>query len=244
MSKKIKETSSTGGTATATPGTGEQVMGKVRIRTKKIKEDAPILAGGKVKDNYAVSHLGYTPAPHVPNRKSGMIDYKQLFEDEEGFNVNKVWDFIESKPFYNSSYMPKFNTAEEIWKEWGPEEKEMYANFTWEDVYGGKIHPREKAALQRRKNYDNLAGTELNENYHRFKNETSKRTRPEQMHKAIKAIKGKLQEVDRLLEYTQQLKSEVTEGSEDFKYMKHTERTLEQITETIKQIYIKSKKIK
>ncbi len=36
-SKKIKETTSTGGTASATPGTGEQFMPKVRVRVKKKK---------------------------------------------------------------------------------------------------------------------------------------------------------------------------------------------------------------
>jgi len=393
-SKKIKETTSTGGTASATPGTGEQFMPKVRVRVKKkkVQEDAPILAGGKVKDIYAVTHFGFTKAPSKPNRKSKAIDYKQIFEDSTlndmksaGFNINKVWDFIESKPFYNKDYMPKFNTAEEIWNGWGPEEKEMYSNFEWNDTYGGDVHPREKAALQKRKTYDALAGikeekeekieiddrvkvvygnqfygetgtvvdlvrgfaiiemdsdgeeysmhisdvekiedeedqeeltellalsskdvvdavkekvkelsdklggkfnslrrsilqreidpyeeltvdaikqmaanlkidlndldlgktpTAIQENYARFRNETSKRTGPEQLHKAVKAIKTKLHEVDKLLEYTQQLKSEISEGSEDFKYMKHTERTLEQVTEAIKQIYIKSKKIK
>ena len=44
------------------------------------------------------------------------LDLPMLDEQENSteFNINKVWDFIESKPFYNKSYMPKFNTAEEI----------------------------------------------------------------------------------------------------------------------------------
>ena len=82
-------------------------------------------------------------------------------EETTEFNINKVWDFIESKPFYNKDYMPKFNTAEEIWDEWGPEEKQMYSNFEWEDTYEDKLHPRELAARQRQANYNALAG--LNE---------------------------------------------------------------------------------
>ena len=73
------------------------------------------------------------------------------------FNVNKVWDFIESRPFNNKNYMPKFNTAEEIWAEWGPEEKNMYAEFNWEDTYGGKLHPKELANRSRQANYKALA---------------------------------------------------------------------------------------
>jgi hypothetical protein len=84
-------------------------------------------------------------------------------ETEPEFNVNKVWDFIESKPFYNKSYAPMFNTAEEIWSEWGPKEKELYNNFEWKDTYSGEIHPREKMALKKQQTYKNLTEAELEE---------------------------------------------------------------------------------
>jgi uncharacterized protein YggU (UPF0235/DUF167 family) len=71
----------------------------------------------------------------------------QLLTSE--FNVNKVWDFIESKPFYNKSYMPMFSTAEEIWKEWSAQDKSLYAKFKWKDKYGGKLHPREIEARKK-----------------------------------------------------------------------------------------------
>jgi hypothetical protein len=61
------------------------------------------------------------------------------------FNVNKIWDFIESRPFYNKEYMPKFVTAQQIWDGWGSSEKSLYAKFKWKDKYGGKLHPREIA---------------------------------------------------------------------------------------------------
>lgn len=91
------------------------------------------------------------------------LDFIMEEEQEETteFNINKVWDFIGSRPFYNKDYMPKFNTAEEIWDEWGPEEKQMYSNFEWENTYGDKLHPRELAARQKQANYNALAG--LNE---------------------------------------------------------------------------------
>ncbi len=90
------------------------------------------------------------------------LDLPMLEEEETTeFNINKVWDFIESRPFYNKDYMPKFSTAEEIWDGWGPEEKQMYSNFEWEDTYGDKLHPKELSARQRQSNYNALAG--LNE---------------------------------------------------------------------------------
>ena len=74
------------------------------------------------------------------------------------FNVNKVWDFIESKPFYNKQYMPMFETAKDIWDSWRSEEKNLYSKFKWKDKHGGKVHPREIENQRRQGNYKNLAG--------------------------------------------------------------------------------------
>ena len=72
--KIVKEMSgTTGGGANVTGnGTGEQYFAPVQ--TKKTE--------GRVKDNYNVTHFGYTPAPSIPNRKSKAMDYKKLFELE------------------------------------------------------------------------------------------------------------------------------------------------------------------
>jgi hypothetical protein len=86
------------------------------------------------------------------------LDFPMLDEAEYDFNINKIWDFIESRPFNNPNYMPKFSIAKEIWDEWGDEEKQLYNNFQWEDKYNGQLHRKEIANLQRRKNYDSLAG--------------------------------------------------------------------------------------
>jgi hypothetical protein len=86
------------------------------------------------------------------------LDLPMLNEAEYDFNINKIWDFIESRPFNNPNYMPKFSIAKEIWDEWGDEEKQLYNNFQWEDKYNGQLHHKEIANLQRRKNYDSLAG--------------------------------------------------------------------------------------
>ena len=87
-----------------------------------------------------------------------LLDDKSINEAEYDFNINKVWDFIESRPFNNPNYMPKFSTAKEIWDEWGDKEKQLYNDFQWEDKYNGQLHPKETRNLQRRKNYDSLAG--------------------------------------------------------------------------------------
>jgi hypothetical protein len=76
--------------------------------------------------------------------------FEKTIEEEtsDQFIVNKVWDFLESRPFYNKEYMPKFSTAEEIYNEFGPKELKMYSDFDWKGNTE-PIHPREKAALHR-----------------------------------------------------------------------------------------------
>lgn len=69
------------------------------------------------------------------------------------FNINKVWDFIESKPFHNKDYSPMFSTAREIYDKFGKKELEMYANFQW-NGRNTPIHRKELANLQRIKTMD------------------------------------------------------------------------------------------
>lgn len=75
----VKEMSGTGTGAGFAPGVSNPQIATTRAFKKIKKEDAPQLAGGKVKDNYAVSHFGFKNAPSVPNRKSKFIDYKKIF---------------------------------------------------------------------------------------------------------------------------------------------------------------------
>ena len=78
------------------------------------------------------------------------------------FNINKVWDFIESKPFHNKDYSPMFSTAREIYDKFGKKELEMYANFQW-NGRNTPIHRKELANLQRIKTMD--AASNIKKNY-------------------------------------------------------------------------------
>lgn len=89
--RQINEESSVGGGttagATATPGVGEQVP-TTKAFKKKVKEDAPMLAAGKANIK-TYTKDGFTKNPHVSNRKSKAIDYKQLYEEDlEEINEN------------------------------------------------------------------------------------------------------------------------------------------------------------
>jgi hypothetical protein len=84
----------------------------------------------------------------------------------------------------------------------------------------------------------------LNEiTYYSFKNETKFRTKSEQLHKAVKEIKKRVYETHRLLEYTERLKRELSEGEQSMKYWKATNNTLGRIAETVNQIGNKLKNL-
>jgi hypothetical protein len=83
----------------------------------------------------------------------------------------------------------------------------------------------------------------LNENYNKFKNSTKTRTKPEQYHSAVKEVKKRVNEINRLFEYMDRLRSELNEG-EEIKYKKYTEKAIQQIKESTKSLFFKSTKLK
>ena len=84
----------------------------------------------------------------------------------------------------------------------------------------------------------------LNEvTYHKFKNEVKFRTKNEQLHKAIREVKRKLQEIDRIVEYTSRMKQELSEGEEGLKYWKKTESNIVTISEMVNHLNNKIKNL-
>ena len=183
---KVDEESATG---------GEGYLGNTAFNpNKKAKGTA---------DNYLTSKMGWKNAPSIPNRKSKVIDYKQLFQEEE---IETVQD---------------------------PETKEFTKKV--------KISDKDKETVEKVKA---LMAKELtNENYSRFRNETKTRSKSEQYHKAILEVKKRTNELNKLLEYAIRLKEEINQVDE-IKSSRHTLNALDKVTETIKEVYIKAKKLK
>lgn len=202
-----QEESSTGGTASMQPGTGEQYAGK-----KEVKEDAPMLAAGKIKKNYAVDKFGYKLAPSIPNRKSGMIDYKKLYE-----NTDKVVAALNN---------PQIDPDVKKLLFYGYQEKHISAEKVLELV---------KSIIDQKP---------INENYSQFKNQAKTRTKPEQFHQAVKAVKKRVQEISRLFEYVDRLKAELNESEDGLKYKKHTENAIMQIKQMVMELHVKVKRFK
>jgi hypothetical protein len=192
---KVDEESSTGSGATFSPGAGEQyASNKAYNPNKKAKGTA---------HNYLKDKMGWKEAPSIPNRSSKMIDYKQLFQEEE---IETVQD---------------------------PKTKEFTKRV--------KTSDKDKETIEKIKA---LMAKELtNENYSRFRNETKTRSKSEQYHKAILEVKKRTNELNRLLEYAVRLKGELNQVDE-IKSSRHTLNALDKVTETIKEVYIKAKKLK
>jgi len=104
-----------------------------------------------------------------------------------------------------------------------------------------KISDKDKETVEKIKA---LMSKELtNENYSRFRNETKTRSKSEQYHKAILEVKNRTNELNKLLEYAVRLKEEINQVDE-IKSSRHTLNALDKVTQTIKEVYIKAKKLK
>lgn len=83
----------------------------------------------------------------------------------------------------------------------------------------------------------------LNESsYNKFKNEVKYRTKSEQLHKAIREVKRKVQEIDRIVDYTQRMKQELSEG-DGIQYWTRTEKAVAVISEMVNHLNNKIKNL-
>jgi len=84
----------------------------------------------------------------------------------------------------------------------------------------------------------------LNEaTYSQFKKEVKFRTKAEQLHKAMREVKRKLSEIDRIVEYTQRMKQELSEG-DGVQYWSRTEKAVSQISEMVNHLNNKINNLK
>lgn len=94
-------------------------------------------------------------------------------------------------------------------------------------------------------NIQNIIKQELlNEvTYKQFKSEVKFRTKAEQLHKAMREVKKKINEIDRIVEYTQRMKQELSEG-DGVQYWGRTEKAVAQIAEMMNHLNNKINNLK
>jgi hypothetical protein len=84
----------------------------------------------------------------------------------------------------------------------------------------------------------------LDENYSKFKTETKTRGKSDQFHQAVREVRRKVQEINKLFEYVSRLKTELSEGEGGLKYKMHTEKALAKIKEMVSELNQNIKKFK
>ena len=78
--------------------------------------------------------------------------------------------------------------------------------------------------------------------YGKFKKDVKFRTKSEQLHKAIREVKRKLAEIDRIVEYTSRMKQELSEDG-GINYWKATQKNVATISEMVNQLNHKIKNL-
>ena len=80
--------------------------------------------------------------------------------------------------------------------------------------------------------------------YSQFKKEATMRSKPDQLHHAAKMIQHKLQEVEKLLEFTSQMRQDLSEGEATVEYKHNTKKVFERIHSKVVEVYTKVKGLK
>lgn len=230
--KLRQEMSMTGTGATFTPGTGEQTAPRAtkRVVRKKVKKEGKAIPSD------------WTDSPSIPNRptKGGFI-YKQLYENTlEERPINEALEVGDRvKVVYGNEFYGETGTIDDIVR--GFVSVEMDGDG---GVYSMHSSDVEKIEDEEDDFYDDTELIELNESYSRFKNETKTRSKPDQFHQAIREVKKKVQQINKMYEYVSRLKTELSEGGDGLKYKMHTEKALNKIKEMVSELNHKIKRFK
>jgi len=156
---------------------------------------------------------GWKDAPSIPNRPSKAMDYKELWEEAGTDEVVATLNNPNLDIDVKKTLMSAYRQG----------------HITADGVLAIVDLVLKKGSI--------------NEGYAQFRNETKMRSKPDQFHQAVKQIKKKMNEINRIFEYVDRLKNELSEG-EDLKYKKYTENAFHQIKESAKSLFLKSTKLK
>jgi len=198
---------------------------------------APNKALKNAATKYALK-MGWKLAGGMP-KKSKVIDYKELWKGKKSaMNENNIEFKVGDKVKYE-------NQDWEI-------EKVFDTQYRLKSLKGLPSTNVLKAVVDRENKKSSMNETLkklieqelLNEvTYSKFKKDVKHRTKSEQLHKAIREVKRKLQEIDRIVEYTSRMKQELSEGEEGLKYWKNTAKNVDTISEMVNTLNNKIKNL-
>ena len=218
--------------ASFTPGNGEQYA--AGTRKKKYQEDASqdeFKVGDKVKyENQDWEVIGIFPEKGTVRLKhsKGLPSTTVLANKIKKSGVSEDAPRLAGSPTktdkqgaknlsaYSSVGFTKAPTAQEA----GKKMKSIDVDMLW------------KEALEESRAYS------------QFKKEAAMRPKSDQLHQAAKMINHKLEEVTKLLEFTSQMRQDLSEGESTVEYKHNTKKVFEKIHSKVVEVYTKVKGLK
>jgi hypothetical protein len=222
----------------------ESVSGDIGVGAGPITTPNWVAPKGQ-KKNKATKYaekLGYKVVKGMP-KNSKMLDYKELWKGKKSaMNEAEI-----SVPEDIAADLEKNNlTLNDLFKSARKEDRAKldYKTREWiQQTFLPSI--KQQAGTKINESIDELVKSKLlNEvSYGKFKKDISYRSKTEMLHKGIKEVKRKIQEIDRIVEYTSRMKQELSEG-DAVQYWTRTEAQLQQISEMVNNLNEKINKLK
>jgi hypothetical protein len=170
----------------------------------------------------------------------GFMSLNDLFKQEKRADREKL--SYDTKTWIQQTFLPHIKSMKESWYD----QASQYGAASGYTGVGGDDRPNVYYGNTRLKESieDIIKQELLNEaSYGQFKKEVSYRTKSEMLHKGIKNVKKKIQEINRIVEYTSRMKQELSEG-DGVQYWNRTEAQLQQISEMVNNLNEKIKNLK
>lgn len=208
----------------------------------RVAEDAPMLAAGKADiSTYTKDKFTKVPKGHAKLKSIIVKDLWEMTTAVEGEDdewPKEVLSRHRDMKFVLQKTLPDRATYQIIDLE---DNNKPVGNMTFgsvktlEDFAGDYVKPKGGTRSTQ------LEGEDLKENYHRFKRETKERPKQDQYHEAIKVVNKKLDEVNRILEFTSRMKNELAEGDGVLEMKANTAKAMDKIKSKIAEAYKKIK---
>jgi hypothetical protein len=222
----------------------ESVSGDIGVGAGPITTPNWVAPKGQ-KKNKATKYaekLGYKVVKGMP-KNSKMLDYKELWKGKKSaMNEAEI-----SVPEDIAADLEKNNlTLNDLFKSARKEDRAKLDYKTREWIQQTLLPSiKQQAGTKINESIDELVKSKLlNEvSYGKFKKDISYRSKTEMLHKGIKEVKKKIQEIDRIVEYTSRMKQELSEG-DAVQYWTRTEAQLQQISEMVNNLNEKINKLK
>jgi hypothetical protein len=225
----------------AGPVYGTNVSEKTGLNEKDIAE---MTSNNSIKEGVNMKELEDTLKRVKKDNPGRIISYFFTKDDPKGYkisvdgkHINNPQNPKSTQPEKKGVNMKELEDTLKRVKKDNPGRIISYF-FTKDDPKGYKISVDGKHIKE---NIQNIIKEEILKEgtYSKFKNEVKLRSKNEMLHKAIKEVKRKLMEIDRIVEYTSMMKQELSEGEEGLNYWKATTNNVSRIAEMVNELNLK-----